>query len=71
MRTFLFRPEQPPEALGTIEAMPPDGFVWLDFTRDEPPDWGMWAERLLNVRVDIQHIEDSLNPAHVSFFDGV
>ncbi|HEU0197523.1 MAG TPA: magnesium transporter CorA family protein, partial [Nevskiaceae bacterium] len=40
-------------------------------TRDEPPDWGMWAERLLNVRVDIQHIEDSLNPAHVSFFDGV
>lgn len=71
MKIFLFRPERPVAVLDTLEWMPAEGFVWLDFTRDEPPEWGRWAERLLGVRVDIQHIEDSLNPAHVSFFDGV
>lgn len=70
MRIFHFRPERPPERLESISAMPDDGFVWLDYTRDEAQGWESLPEALLDVRIDVQHVEDSLNPTHVSFFDG-
>ncbi|HEX7382005.1 MAG TPA: magnesium transporter CorA family protein [Nevskiaceae bacterium] len=71
MRIFHFPPERAPVRLSSLDAMPTDGFVWLDFVREEAEGWHMWVDRLLGVRVDIQHVEDSLNAGHVSFFDGV
>jgi len=70
MRIFHFRPERPPEPLESISSMPDDGFVWLDYLRDEAQGWESLPEALLGLRIDIQHVEDSLSGAHVSFFDG-
>lgn len=70
MRIFHFRPERPPERLETLPAMPDDGFVWLDYVREQAQGWESLPESLLDVRIDSQHVEDSLNPTHVSFFDG-
>lgn len=70
MRIFHFRPDRPPEQLESISSMPDEGFVWLDYARDEAQGWESLPEALLGLRIDSQHVEDSLNPTHVSFFDG-
>lgn len=50
-------------------AMPRDGFVWADFERNQADDWAEWVESQLKLLVDPQHVEDSFNPQHPSFFD--
>ncbi len=71
MKIYHFLPEQPPTRLETLEQMPDAGFVWLDFLREEAQGWDAWVEKLLDTRVDFEHIEDSLSPTHVSYFDGM
>lgn len=70
MRIFHFRAECPPQRFESLSALPDDGFVWLDYVREEAHGWESLPEALLDVRIDSQHVEDSLNPTHVSFFDG-
>lgn len=60
---------QPPKRLEQLEAMPAEGFVWLDFVRDEAAAWKQWPLRLLGVEVDRRHVADSLETAHRTFFD--
>ena len=61
---------EPPRRLESLERLPDEGFVWLDFPRDAAPGWQLWPRRLLNVEVDRRHIADSLEATHKSFFDG-
>lgn len=70
MKIHHFLPDQAPRLLNSIQQLPDDGFVWLDYLREEAQGWEKLPETLLGTRIDSQHIEDSLNPAHVSFFDG-
>lgn len=59
----------PPRKLDHIEACPEEGFVWLDFTREQEPNWQEAVERLGCGKLHEGHVRDSLNPAHPSFFD--
>lgn len=61
---------EPPRRLESLERLPDEGFVWIDFPRDAAPGWQLWPRRLLGVEVDRRHIADSLETAHKSFFDG-
>jgi magnesium transporter len=61
---------EPPRALTTLDRLPDEGFVWVDFARDVAPGWQQWAKRLLGADIDRRHVADSLEPAHKSFFDG-
>lgn len=65
-----FRNGHQPVALAAETPLPEEGFVWFDFVREAASDWPCWVEPLVGVPVDHEHVEDSLNPAHPSFFDG-
>lgn len=60
---------QPPVRYESIERMPADGFVWIDLVREESAGWEQFPRRLLRVEVDSEHVSDSQNPAHPSYFD--
>lgn len=71
MKIIHFLPEGSPRLLDSIARMPVDGFVWIDYVRDEAQGWESLPEALLDdTAIDVQHVEDSLNGTHVSFFDG-
>jgi magnesium transporter len=59
---------QAPRALESLDALPDDGFIWLDFVRAEADGWSHWPKRLLDVDIDRRHVADSLE-AHKTFFD--
>ena len=61
----------PPHRLDAQMAeLPTDGFVWIDCVRTEAQGWERTIERLLKLTIDSQHVDDSHNPQHPSFFDG-
>ncbi len=69
MDILLFAPANgAPRKLDQIEARPDEGFLWLDFTRDQDTGWHETVARL-GGKVHEGHVRDSLNPAHPSFFD--
>ena len=71
MQLFIFsRVGERAQRIGRIEAPPEEGFVWLDFTRQNAREWPEWAERLTCVKVNEEHVTDSFNGDHPSFFDG-
>lgn len=71
MRITHFVPDHPPQLLDSVQMIPDEGYIWIDFVREEAADWTGLPEQLLeNLTIDIRHVEDSLNPTHVSFFDG-
>lgn len=61
---------QKPRALDPQAPPPDEGFVWVDFIREQSRDWPCWVEPLVGAAVEQQHLDDSLNPTHPSFFDG-
>ena len=71
MQIFQFsRQGEIPKRLDHVEQAPEEGFVWLDFTRDETVDWTEWAHRLTGVKINVEHVSDSLNEDHPSYSDG-
>ncbi len=71
MQIFQFsRLGERPQRLESIENLPEEGFIWLDFTRQNARAWPEWAERLTGVKMNEDHIIDSFNGDHPSYFDG-
>ena len=71
MQIFSFsRRGEIPVRLETIERLPDEGFIWLDFARDEAAQWTQWAIKLAGVTISNEHFDDSLNPDHPSYFEG-
>ena len=59
-----------PQPLEHVDALPASGFLWLDFVREESPEWERQLQQVLGVKVHERHLKDSLNPAHPSYYDG-
>lgn len=71
MQIFQFsRQGELPIRLESVEQLPDEGFVWLDFTRQNASEWPLWVERLTGVKVNEEHLTDSFNGDHPSSFDG-
>ncbi|HUP90711.1 MAG TPA: magnesium transporter CorA family protein [Solimonas sp.] len=70
MKIFHFVEGEPLKVLPQIDRLPAEGLVWIDLVRDEEPNWECWAEPLLGVALEPQHVADGHNPTHPSFFDG-
>jgi magnesium transporter len=70
MTRYHFRNGHRPVVLDANTALPDDGFVWIDFVREQAADWPCWIEPLVGAVIDPQHVDDSRNPTHPSFFDG-
>ncbi|NKF21254.1 magnesium transporter CorA family protein [Solimonas marina] len=70
MELYHFEDGKPPHRIDPNQPLPANGFFWADFFRDEAADWPCWAEPKVRAAIDPQHIEDSLNSRHPSFFDG-
>jgi magnesium transporter len=70
MQIFHFVNGSPACALAPDAPLPEDGLIWVDFLRSEAEGWACWAEPLIGVAIEPQHVKDSLNPNHPSFFDG-
>ena len=71
MQIFQFsRQGERPVRLESIEKLPDEGFVWLDFTRQEAREWPAWVLRLTGIEVMDEHVSDSFNGDHMSSFDG-
>ena len=66
----LSRKGEIPQRLDHVEALPEEGFIWLDFTRSDARDWPQWAERLTGEKVHEAHVSDSFNGDHPSYYDG-
>jgi len=70
MQLFHFLPDTPPRLLPADAPLPDIGLIWADFPRDEAEGWECWAEPLVGVALEPQHVKDSMSPYHPSFFDG-
>ncbi|MDP3859766.1 MAG: magnesium transporter CorA family protein [Stagnimonas sp.] len=71
MQTFLFsRQGEIPKRLDGAESLPEEGFLWLDFTRYEAQSWPKKVEKLTGIKVHEDHVIDSFNGDHPSFYDG-
>lgn len=70
MEILHFSSDNTPTVLTDTTQIPEDGLVWVDFSRDEAEHWDCWAEPLIGVPIEPQHVEDSHNATHPSFFDG-
>jgi len=69
MRAFHFPPNGRPEALEPDGGLPGSGYVWLDFVREESPDWPQRMRETTGLSVFEAHVVDSLNLEHPSFCD--
>ena len=65
---YLANREQP-KVLDSIDKRPSEGFVWLDFVRDEAGKWADVVQRISGISVHERHVHDSLNPQHPSYAD--
>ncbi len=70
MDLYHFENGHAPRRLKADEPVPATGFLWADFVRAEAQDWACWAEPIVRAAIDPQHIDDSRNALHPSFFDG-
>ena len=70
MEILHFSKGNTPTVLTDTTQIPEDGLVWVDFSRDEAEHWECWAEPLIGVPIEPQHVTDSHNATHPSFFDG-
>lgn len=71
MQTYLFsRQGEVPKRLDGAESLPEEGFLWLDFTRYEAQSWPKKVEKLTGIKVHEDHVIDSFNGDHPSFYDG-
>lgn len=61
---------QPVRRLDTLDRLPDEGLVWVDFLRDDCQHWECWAEPIVGAAIDVKHVSDSHNVNHASFFDG-
>ncbi|WP_029889342.1 magnesium transporter CorA family protein [Polycyclovorans algicola] len=66
MQILHFAPNAAPVPMTDLPLPVTDGYAWVDLDRDRAQGW---VERL-QVAVDPQHLSDSLNAVHPSFFDG-
>lgn len=57
------------EAPEALNHLPAEGLVWLDFIREQEPDWPAEVRRLTGVEIHEGHVRDSLNLAHPSYSD--
>ncbi len=69
METYWIRKSGRPEKLELTAGLPEEGFLWVDFVRDESPEWTRELEAATGERIFEAHVSDSLNLAHPSFFD--
>jgi magnesium/cobalt transport protein CorA len=58
-----------PLQLQSVERLPEDGFIWLDFAREEAGLWPAHVEPLAEVSIHDNHVHDSFNGNHPSYFD--
>ncbi len=58
-----------PALLQSVEHLPADGFIWLDFTREEAESWPAYVEPLVEVSIHDNHVKDSFSSDHPSYFD--
>jgi magnesium/cobalt transport protein CorA len=70
MQIIRFVKNEKPERLDGLEKLPEEGFVWLDFVREDAPDWRAEVHRLTGTDVYEAHVIDSLNGGHPSFYEG-
>lgn len=63
---YLVNREQPrrPES---VDKLPTEGFLWLDFVRDDARDWASIVQQLSGITVHERHVHDSLNAQHPSY----
>jgi magnesium/cobalt transport protein CorA len=69
MEIYHFIAGQQPVRHDKLEHMPDEGVVWIDFLRSESAGWEQYPRTLLGVEVDFEHVLDSKNANHPSFFD--
>jgi magnesium/cobalt transport protein CorA len=71
MDIFHMMAGQPPKRVEQLTALPTKGYYWIDLIRDEAADWACTAEPLVGQEINPEHVQDSLNATHASFFDGM
>lgn len=70
MRIVQFPAQGPAQVLSALPETPKEGLLWVDCERTSSVTWATTIEPWLQVEIDAQHVDDSLNAAHPSFFDG-
>lgn len=70
MQLLSIRKDLPVSRIDKIDALPEDGFVWIDASASEPSEqWRELARRLTGAWVFDAHMQDAANEAHPSYFD--
>lgn len=70
MQILQFTNDQPPIKLDQLPEQLGEKLLWLDWVRNDAQGWEDVVEKLCGVKVEQQHIIDSHNAMHPSFFDG-
>lgn len=70
MQIYHFANLAPPQLIENTGTLPESGLIWVDYIRDEAHEWACAIEPQVGCAIEPQHVDDSLNPEHPSFFDG-
>jgi magnesium transporter len=70
MEIMYFQKMEKPSDLESVEALPAEGFVWLDVVRGEEADWVGLVKELTGITVHERHVQDTQSIEHPSYFDG-
>ncbi|MGH8460319.1 MAG: magnesium transporter CorA family protein [Stenotrophobium sp.] len=70
VQIYHFANAAPPRLLDSTEPLPQSGLIWIDILREEAQNWACTVEPMAGCAIEAQHVADSLNPDHPSFFDG-
>ena len=70
MQLLLITKDHPALRVDEIDALPPDGWLWIDASGSEPGEvWRDLTEKLTGVRIFDAHMTDAANEFHPSYFD--
>ena len=58
-----------PKRIEDGTSLPDTGYFWVDFMRDQSQGWEQALAARFGLHVDQQHVDDSHNAQHPSFFD--
>lgn len=71
MQIYSFtRQGEIPTRLESVDSLPDEGFIWLDFVRSEAAQWPQWVQKLTGATVYEEHVTDSFDGNHQSTFEG-
>ena len=71
MDIILFEPAKKPVLVKHLDALPEQGFIWININRQTHPNWAKQCQENMGFKIHESHIKDSLNAKHPPHYNSM